>query len=182
MAAEGSSLTATSRSLKAASCEATRRATGMPSEETASTEALAVLARAMKWAGVALLAIAGLVYARGSREQPPYEQRGPDAAFTEVALRHDCGEKRGRAVLGARERRKVAWGLRLEAHDRRPARPAQYGLSLGAREVRLPRCHLLRDHRPRTGVVTRPAAPTSPGREGCAPSSLGLSSACWRPA
>lgn len=61
MAAESSSRTATSRSPHAASCEATRRATGAPSEETTRTTAPAVLVRVMKWAGVALLVIAVLM-------------------------------------------------------------------------------------------------------------------------
>ena len=52
---------ATWRSPHAASREAVRRATGAPSEETKRTAALAVLVRVMKWAGVALLVIAGLM-------------------------------------------------------------------------------------------------------------------------
>jgi hypothetical protein len=61
MAAERSSRTATSRSPHAASCEAPLRATVVPSEETTRTTALAVLARVMKWAGVALLVIGALM-------------------------------------------------------------------------------------------------------------------------
>jgi hypothetical protein len=59
MAAEDSSPSATSRRPHAASYEATRQATGPLSEEASTTSA--ALSLVLKWAGVALLVIAGLM-------------------------------------------------------------------------------------------------------------------------